>query len=311
VSATPDKAVWQPGQPVPNSAGMARPKLQVPPGACDAHIHVIDPRFPMPVPVDMPGMTFDDYLVQQARLGTERFIAVQAKLHGTNHDCLVDALQRGGGSGRGIAVVHPDVSDAELRRLDAAGVRGLRFSLWKASDTVTTIDMVAPLAKRIAALGWHAQIHMSADQIVAARHLLDGLPCPIVFDHMGRLPPREGPAHPAFAVIRALLDRGRTWLKLSGTYLNTEAGGPTYPDITPTAQAFVAAAPERLVWGSDWPHVTEAHKPDDAGLLDLLGTWCSTPTQIDRILVGNAADLYGFGAEKPRNTSGRGFTEGR
>lgn len=285
---------WRPGEPVPNSSGTARPQIAVPSGACDAHIHVIDPRFPMPAPVAMPDMTFDDYRVHQARLGTERFVAVQAKLHGTNHECLLDALQRSGGRGRGIAVVHPDVSDAELRRLDQAGVRGLRFSLWKASDTVTTIDMVAPLARRIADLGWHAQLHMAADQIAGSRGLLESLPCPLVFDHMGRLPPREGPDHPAFAVIRALVDRGRTWVKLSGAYLNTELGPPDYPDATRMAQAFVAACPERLVWGSDWPHVTEAHKPDDAVLLDLLEAWCPDPARRERILVDNPAELYRF-----------------
>jgi predicted TIM-barrel fold metal-dependent hydrolase len=115
-----------------------------------------------------------------------------------------------------------------------------------------------------------------------------------VIDHMGRLPPAQGPQHPAFAVIRRLLDMGRTWVKLSGAYLNTEIGPPDYPDATVIAKALVAAAPERLVWGSDWPHVTEHAKPDDASLLDLLTVWAGDEALRNRVLVGNAAELYGF-----------------
>ena len=162
---------------------------------------------------------------------------------------------RFGENGRGIAVVGPDVADAELEFLNGAGIRGLRFSVWNPADTVTTIDMIEPMLKRIAGLGWHAQLHMSGDRIVKSAAMLDRLSCPIVYDHMGRLPPEQGPRHPAFNVIRRQLEAGKAWLKLSGAYLNTKIGPPDYPDATEIAQAFVAVAPERLVWGSDWPHV--------------------------------------------------------
>ncbi len=175
-------------------------------------------------------------------------------------------------------------------------MRGLRFSLWNAADAVTTIDMVEPLAQRLADLRWHAQLHMSAEQIVHHAALLGRLPCTLVFDHMARLPPDVGTRHPAFAVVRRLVESGRAWVKLGGAYLNTRQGPPDYPDAGAIARGFIAAMPNRLVWGSDWPHVTEPHKPDDARLLDLLRDWCSDQATFEGILVGNAARLYGFTA---------------
>ena len=279
---------------VPHSSGTTAPAHAVPPEACDAHCHILDPRFPAAQPSRPDGMTFADYRALQRRLGLGRAVLVQAKYHGTDSRCLVDALARFAGAARGVAVVPPDVADAELRRLDEAGVRGLRFSVWNPADTVATIDMIAPLAGRIADLGWHAQIHMSGRQIVDNASLLAVLPCPVVFDHMGRLDPGLGPDDPAFGIVANLVQRGSAWVKLSGAYLNTRVGPPDYPDATRIAQAFVHLAPERLVWGSDWPHVTEPHKPDDAALLDLLSVWAGGAARRDRILVDNPARLYGW-----------------
>jgi predicted TIM-barrel fold metal-dependent hydrolase len=277
----------------PNSSGTTRPATAAPAGACDAHCHIIDPRFPTPETARPAGMTADHYRQLQRRLGTSRAVFVQAKYHRTDHACLLDALMRFDGDAVGVGVAHPGVEHDELRRLDAGGVRGLRFSVWNPKDTVTTIDMIEPLTKRVAELGWHVQVHMSGDQIVENAALLGRLPCPIVFDHMGRLPPKQGPDHPAFRVMLDLVGKGRAWVKLSGAYLNTGQGQP-YADASRMAQAFVAEAPERLVWGSDWPHVTEAHKPDDAQLFDLLAVWTGSEKIRNRVLVDNPAKLYGF-----------------
>jgi predicted TIM-barrel fold metal-dependent hydrolase len=281
---------------VPNSSGTSRPSVAVPADACDCHLHIIDARFPavpgVPLP---PRATLDDYRRLQGRIGTTRAVIVQAKAHGTDHGCLLDAIARMDGRGRGIGVLHPTVADAELRRLDRGGIRGLRFSVWNPADTVTTVDMIEPLAKRIGDFGWHVQIHMSGDQIVEHASMLDRLPCPIVIDHMGRLPPAQGIAHPAFAAVRRLVDKGNTWVKLSGAYLNTEIGAPTYADALAVTKRWILAAPERVVWGSDWPHVTETrHKPDDALLLDLLGQAAPDAATLSTILVANPAKLYGF-----------------
>lgn len=280
---------------VPNSAGTARPRLQVPANACDAHLHIIDSRFATAEPAaQIAGATVTDFHLLQQRLGTTRAVVVQPKAYGIDNDCLLDALARLGDRARGVAVVHPTVSDAELTRLDAAGVRGIRFSVWKASDTVTTIDMIEPLAQRVHALGWHVQLHMSADQIADNALLIGRLPSTIVIDHVGRLPPAAGTAHPAFAVITRLLEGGRTWMKLSGPYLNTRSGPPTYADASAIARACARVAPERMVWGSDWPHVTERDKPDDAVLLDLISDWIPDAGNQRRLLVDNPAELYGF-----------------
>jgi D-galactarolactone isomerase len=280
---------------VPNSSGTAPPLLSAPAGACDAHIHVLDARFPTADGAAvLRQATAADYALLQRRIGTTRAGVVQPKAYGTNNDCTLDAIARLGKGARGIAVLHPTVSDAELGRLDAGGIRGLRFSVWNPSDTVTTVEMIEPLAKRIADLGWHLQLHMSADQFVAHAALIDRLAAPIVIDHVGRLPPQTGVAHPAFAVIRRLLDRGNAWMKLSGAYLNTVSGPPTYADASAIARAFAKAAPERMVWGSDWPHVTERNKPDDAVLFDLLADWVPGETDRRRVLVDNPAALYGF-----------------
>jgi predicted TIM-barrel fold metal-dependent hydrolase len=280
---------------VPNSSGAAPPASKAPANACDAHFHILDPRFPPARTAQPAGMTFEDYRLLQRRIGTTRAVAVQAKHHRTDHTCILDALRQfGPANARGIGVLDPSVSDAEFKRLNDGGIRGLRFSVWNPSDAVVSIAMIEPLAKRMADLDWHVQLHASADQIVDHAALLNRLPCPIVIDHMGRLPPRLGPDHPAFKVIAGLIDKGRAWVKLAGAYLNTEQGPPDYADATRIAQAFVKAAPERLVWGSDWPHVSEARKPDDARLFDLLTVWAGDEKTRNRILVGNPAQLYGF-----------------
>jgi predicted TIM-barrel fold metal-dependent hydrolase len=154
------------------------------------------------------------------------------------------------------------------------------------------MDMIEPLARRVQALGWHVQIHLRGDQIVAAEDLLLRLPGTIVFDHLGRLTPPEGLSHPAFRIIRRMLDSGRTWMKLSGAYFF--GGPPAYAEAGNVARAYIAAAPERMVWGSDWPHPTEKEKPDDAALFDLLSDWAPDDATRRRILVENPAQLYGF-----------------
>jgi D-galactarolactone isomerase len=156
--------------------------------------------------------------------------------------------------------------------------------------------MIEPLGKRVAELGWHVQLNMTGEQIVTLADVLPRLPCPIVFDHLGNPSLPAGVSHASHAIIRRLVDRGRAWVKLSGAYANSEAGPPGYPEATAIARAFVKAAPERLVWGSDWPHpsLPDDRKPDDARLLDLLLEWAPEQATRHRILVRNPEELYGF-----------------
>lgn len=283
---------------VPNSSGTSRPRFKAPAKACDSHIHVYDPRFKMMWPKlrAVADASVADYRKLQGRLGTERVVVVQPAAYGTDNAVTVDAIgQLGADNARGIAVVHPTVTDTELLSMGRAGVRGLRFTLHEPRTAVTSVDMVEPLAHRVSRLGWHVQLHLRAGQIVEMEDLLGRLPGTLVFDHMGRMPQPAGPRHPAMEIVKRLIDRGRAWVKLSGPYLETNSGGPRYADAKAVARALVDHAPERCVWGSDWPHPTEpTTKPDDAALFDLLQEWVPTEETRHAILVDNPAALYGF-----------------
>jgi len=283
---------------VPNSSGTASAKLKAPANACDCHMHIYDPaRFPMPpsARVAPTNAAVAQYRLLQRRTGTTRVVVVQPRNYAIDNRVTVDALKQLAPHARGVAVLHPTVTDAELKSLNDAGIRGIRFSLGDPATAVVTPDMVEPLARRIAGLGWHVQFNVEGEQIVALADVLRRLPTPMVFDHLAN-PGPAGTNHPSHAIVRGLIDRGRTWVKLSGAYSNSRVG-PPYPDATRIAQAFVRAAPERLVWGSDWPHpgvVAMADKPDDAVLFDLLAVWAPDEATRNRILVQNPETLYGF-----------------
>jgi predicted TIM-barrel fold metal-dependent hydrolase len=279
----------------PNSAGSDRPGLAVPALACDAHIHVYDREFAFSGPMVDEG-TAADYRRVQQRLGTTRAVVVTPRIYGTDNDVTLDAIaQLGADRTRGVAVLRPGVTDDELRRLHDGGVRGIRFTLYTAEHAATGFDMVEPLARRVHELGWHVQLHWSAAQVVEHAALLRRLPATLVFDHLARLPLPEGVAHPAFDVVRGLVEAGRAWVKLTGAYLTSAVGARGgWRDVDDIARTWVRLAPQRLVWGSDWPHPTERVKPDDAALLDLLGRWADDEATQRLILVDNPARLYDF-----------------
>jgi predicted TIM-barrel fold metal-dependent hydrolase len=259
-------------------------------------MHIYDARFPVdPSATLRPADALvDDYRQLQKRIGTTRNVIVTPSTYGTDNRVTLDAMAKIGPTARGVAVVNASVTDAELKRLADLGIRGIRFNLVQAG--ATTVEMLEPLSTRVNALGWHVQIHMLGDQIVKIEDLLNKLPSPIVFDHMGRIPQPAGIDHPAFGVIRKLIDKGRTWVKLSGAYQDTKVGPPSYADTSKVAQAYANAAPERMVWASDWPHPTqkENEKANDAVLFDLLTEWAPDEATRRRILVDNPATLYGF-----------------
>src|SRR5258706_2986196 len=257
VAATTSGVAMRDGiaQVVPNSSGTAPPKLKAPPNACDCHHHIYDSaRFPM---VDTPGRpppsngSMAEYRLLQKRTGTTRHVVVQPRNYGVENEVTLDALKQAAGNARGVAVVRPTITDAELKRFNEAGVRGIRFSIGDPKSRVVQPDMIEPLAKRIAPLGWHIQFNMEAEQVVEMADLLRRLPTQLVFDHLGNPTLPAGIDHSSHAIIRGLVDKGRTWVKVSGAYSNTKIGPPDYPDATKIAQTFVKAAPERCVWGSD------------------------------------------------------------
>lgn len=286
---------------VPNSAGTAPPVLVAPPNSCDCHHHIYDAlRFPPPTESTNPMVSqarVEEYQLLKRRLRVARNVIVTPAAYLTDNRVTLDAIARLGPNARGVAVLRPEVSDAELKALDRGGIRGIRFNLNSSvalRSPVTTIDMVEPLARRVSALGWHVQVTFPPDGIVAAETLLNRLPTPIVFDHMALIPGRAGADHPAYAVVRRLVDRGHAWVKLSVTGGVSTDGPPSYADMVRLGRAFVSAAPERLVWGSNWPHPTDATTPDDGILFDLLSAWAQDVPTRRRILVDNPAILYGF-----------------
>ncbi len=279
-------------QAAPNSSGAESPRLEAPANAADCHIHIYDPRFQPPV-TKISNATMPDYRLLQKHIGLTRVVIVTPRNYLTDNSVTLDAIGQLGPNARGVGVIRPTVTDAELKVLDQGGIRGIRFTV-APPDAVVSIDMIEPLAQRIAGLGWHVQLNMAAQEIVNNEEMLQRLPTPIVIDHMGKLPLPAGLEHPAYRVIRRLIDKGRTWVKVSGAYLNTQIGPPTYPDATRIAKAYIRAAPERLVWGTNWPHPNQKETPNDALLFDLLGEWAPDEATRNRILVTNPEALYGF-----------------
>jgi D-galactarolactone isomerase len=294
-SALPGIATVQ-AQDVRWSSGSEKPRFVPPAGATDCHFHTYDKNYPI-----AKGATLlpddalpDDYRALQRRIGTTRGVIIQPSTYGTDNRLQIASRQALGAENfRVIAVVAEDVSDAELRRLDEQGVRGVRFNL--GFPGVLTVNSLKPLAPRLAELGWHCQINMRPQQIEDNADLLASLPGRLVFDHLAQVPQPAGLESAPYKIIRGLLDRGRTWVKLSGPYVSSKLGAPDYADAGAVAAAYVKAAPERMVWGSDWPHPSERdHKPDDARLFDLFARCAGDDGAFKRILVHNPAELYGF-----------------
>ncbi|MCJ2025949.1 amidohydrolase family protein [Methylobacterium sp. J-067] len=284
---------------VPFSAGTEAPSIRVPPEACDCHIHILSTRFPASSHWRGQPVLDSDvaaYRQVQARLGTSRVVVVTPSTYGTDNRATLDGVAQFGRSARAVVVVDLDITEAELRAMAAQGAVGIRVNFGTPQSWgTTTAERLETMARKVAPLGWHVQIYATGDQIVELDPVLSRLPTPLVIDHLARLPPAQGINHPAYFIVRRLLDSGRAWMKLSGAYLNTTSGPPAYADATAVAKSFAAAAPERMVWGSDWPHRGEKHLPDDARLLDLLAEWVPDERARARVLVDNPAALYGFG----------------
>lgn len=280
---------------VPFSTGTDAPTLRAPAGTADCHFHIYDNRFP-PASGGVPALDASpaDYRALQARLGTTRGVVVQPSLYGVDNRPTLEGIAALGPDFRGVAVVNTSVTDAELQRMHGLGIRGIRFNLAQAG--ATTLEMLEPLSQRVDALGWHCQVNMPGDKIVAAADTFLRIRGKLVFDHLAHCPQPAGVESDTFKLICRLLDQGNTWVKLSGAYADTKAGPPGYADSSAVARAFAAAAPGRMVWGSDWPHPTEApdNKPDDAVLFDLLASWVPDDAVRHRLLVENPAELYDF-----------------
>ncbi len=274
----------------------APPRFRPPAGTTDCHLHIFGPyaRFPL-----QPNRSFTppeallaDYERLMKTLGIERCVVVQPSPFGTDNSCTEDAVERLGPIARGVAVLGPDVEEATLKRLDRVGFRGVRLNLLFKGGV--PIEAMEPLAKRLAPYGWHIQLLLDARTLPDLAPRLRALPVDIVIDHMGYMPVSVGMNSPAVDTMRRLLGEGRTWVKLSGSYAVT-VDGPPYADAAPLARTLLEAAPDRCVWGTDWPHpAAKGVMPDDAELLDLVPTWTDDAALQRKLFRDNPAVLYGF-----------------
>ena len=279
------------GEGIPFTVGTAAPRVAVSEWAVDAHHHVYDPAAKLALGGKAHGAaTLGDYQRLLRRLGVGRHVLVQPSSYGFDNSAQLAALDAAGRDrARMVAVVGADAPAAELRSRPEQGVVGARANL------VQRIPLgpadVAPLARRLAELGWHLQVFAAADLIAEMAAVLRAAPCEVVFDHFAQLPTRDWTAHPAWRVVAGLLEAGRGWVKLSSPYSLDQDDPLAVGDL---ARALVRLAPERMVWGTNWPHPNAERLPDDAALLDALAAWAPEERVRRAILVNNPARLYRF-----------------
>ena len=271
-----------------------RPKLKAPPGACDTHMHFYNARYPT-APTALftpPDAGVEDYRRFQETVGVERVVVVQPTTYGKDNVCQLDAMSAFGDTARCVVVVDTGVTDAELDRLTGLGARGVRFHMLPGG--ALPWDIIEEVAARVYSFGWHVQLQMNGRDLPEHADVLRRLPGSLVVDHVGRFTDPVPPDHPAFKVLLDLIDAGRCWVKLSAPYESSKDGPPLYQDVAAEARALVAAAPERMLWASNWPHPNQTAPPDDAATLDLLLDWVDDEATCNRILVDNPAELYDF-----------------
>ncbi|GGJ28034.1 amidohydrolase family protein [Neoroseomonas lacus] len=280
---------------MPSDGRDTKPRYPVPPLACDAHCHVFGPadRFPYAAtrtytPEDKPK---EALAALHRRLGLGRAVIVQASCHGTDNRAMVDALRSDPVRYRGIAMIDDATPDADLRDMHEAGVRGIRFNFIKALGGGPDMALVRRAADRVRPLGWHLVLHLQGDGVREMEAFIRGADMPVVIDHMGRVDPALGVEGPAFRTLLALLEDPRIWVKLSGA--ERMARSP-FTEALPFARALQHAAPDRVLWGTDFPHPNLATPVDEMEMLNLIPEFAPTPEDRQRLLVDNPAALYGF-----------------
>jgi D-galactarolactone isomerase len=274
-----------------------KPELMAPPGACDTHMHIYDHRFPLAATAtfDPPDALVPTYLAMRKRLGVERNVVVQPTAYGRDNRCTLEAMAAIGPSARGIVVVDETTPDAELERMTRAGVCGVRFHML--AGAALPWDLLERMAARAREFGWHVQLLLDGRDLPDREPLIRKVLGTLVIDHVGKFLEPVTTGHPGFRVLLRLLENGRTYVKLSAPYEVSKAGPPNYDDVGALAKALVKAAPDRMLWATNWPHptpVTASPKPDDAVLLDMLLDWVPDETTRHKVLVDNPARLYGF-----------------
>ncbi|MFJ8212615.1 amidohydrolase family protein [Streptomyces sp. NPDC096033] len=286
-------------------AGPTRPAFQVPEGAVDAHCHVFGPGAVFPFAPERKytpcDASKDQLFALRDHLGFTRSVVVQATCHGADNSAMVDALRSSGGLARGVATVRPDVSDAELAELHEAGVRGVRFNFVKRLVDAAPRRHLREIAERIAPYGWHVVVYFEAPDLAGLRDFFLSIPVPLVVDHMGRPDVTKDPYGPEFgAFLDFMRARPDIWCKVTCPERLSVSGPPAldgersaYRDVVPFARRVVEEFPDRVLWGTDWPHPNLAtHMPDDGLLVDFVPGIAPTPELRQRLLVDNPMRLY-------------------
>ena len=284
---------WLPFHPDPS-----KPAFRPPAGAVDAHCHVFGPEAQFPFAPERKYTPCDaskgQLFALRDFLGFERSVIVQATCHGNDNRALVDALEHSNGRARGVASVARDVSDADLRRMHAAGVRGTRFNFVRRLVDFTPREVLAEIAQRIAPLGWHVVVYFEAQDLPELWDFFTALPTTVVVDHMGRpdvTRPVDGPEFALF--LRLMREHGNIWSKVSCPERLSKSGPPGYDDAVPFARRLVETFPDRVLWGTDWPHPNmKTHMPDDGKLVDYVPRIATTPELQRKLLVDNPMRLY-------------------
>jgi 2-pyrone-4,6-dicarboxylate lactonase len=277
-----------------------KPRFILPPLSCDCHVHICGPasvyRYSPDRIYTPPDASLADYLKVLSMLGLERAILVQPSVYGTDNTVLIEALANAGPGLRGVAVVDHGISDKELERLNQVGIRGIRFNLVDVAEPkgIMPLEKMKHLGERIKPFQWHVELLVHVDDLPDFDESFAHFPVDIVVGHMGYMRPGKDASAPGFQALLRCLRAGRCWVKLTAPYRISSDDLP-YGDVASIAQALVEAAPERMIWGSDWPHVmVKKQMPNDGVLCDLLADWIPDSDMRKRLLVDNPAKLYRF-----------------
>jgi len=270
------------------------PRLKVPAGACDTHMHFYDAKYPTaPTAVfTPPDASVEDYKTIQKRLGLERVVVVQSTTYGMDNECQLNAMAEFGDNARGIMLADLNTSDQEFERLTNLGVCGIRFHMLPGGPLPW--EVFEEMAARVHNFGWHVQLQMNGHEFPERLAMLKRLPGNLVVDHVGRFMDPVSTDHEAFKTLLGLVEDGKCWVKLSAPYESSLDGLPNFDDVAVLARALAKAAPERMLWASNWPHPNQPPIYDEADMLDLLLDWVDDETVRNQILVYNPAKLYGF-----------------
>ena len=291
---------------LPPDPNTRKPRFTPPPNSCDTHFHVFGPPELFPFlsthEYTPPAAPLAHYLKMAAVIGMERAVVVQPSVHGLDNSATLDAIAKSGGRFRGVARIDDKTPKAELQKLHDGGIRGVRFNLLDRPRGNVKLDVLDRCVEHIAEFGWSVDLHIDTKNLLEQERRIRSLPIPVVIDHIARVKPAEGLNQPAFQLLLDLMKSKKVWVKVSGAdkICNTKVHsyfGLPFVEVIPFARAVIAAAPDRVIWGTDWPHSNNfapGHTPNDGDLVDLLAEFALDETTRRKILVDNPAALYGF-----------------